>query len=142
VNEHDLEETIWRTTIHGFPTIRVADLGCSIGHNTMIGAKTIIKSFKNKVSSLHGSNPMLKLQIFFNDLPSNYFNIVFNIISDDRSEENLRKGSHIFVGGILGSFYTRLFPTNSLHFFFSMYSLQWFSQVCLCIVGDIQMFYY
>lgn len=47
--EHYLEETIWSITIHGYPTINIADLVSSSGHNALIAAKTIIKSFENKV---------------------------------------------------------------------------------------------
>jgi jasmonate O-methyltransferase len=34
-----------------------------------------------------------------------------------------------YVAGLPGSFYTRLFPCHSVHFFHSSYCLMWLSQV-------------
>ncbi|KAL3564962.1 hypothetical protein D5086_033008 [Populus alba] len=38
-------------------------------------------------------------------------------------------GQHYFITGVPGSFYHRLFPSKSLHFFHSSYSLHWLSKV-------------
>ncbi|KAL3635617.1 hypothetical protein CASFOL_020164 [Castilleja foliolosa] len=89
----------------GFPNrIKIADLGCSSGPNT----------------------------IFLNDLPVNDFNSLFKLVSNFRRLEDGKEGKfqlECFVYGVPGSFYGRLFPTNSLHFAYSSYSLHWLSQV-------------
>ncbi|KAJ3696674.1 hypothetical protein LUZ61_000379 [Rhynchospora tenuis] len=45
-----------------------------------------------------------------------------------RAEKDARSILH-FVAGLPGSFYGRLFPSQSVHFFHSSYSLHWLSQV-------------
>ncbi len=49
--------------------IRVADLGCSIGANTL--------NVANIISSSLSTNGALEIQYFFNDLPTNDFNTLF-----------------------------------------------------------------
>ncbi|CAM6039785.1 unnamed protein product [Sphagnum compactum] len=49
--------------------IRVADLGCSIGANTL--------NVANVISSGLSTNGALEIQYFFNDLPTNDFNTLF-----------------------------------------------------------------
>jgi len=49
--------------------IRVADLGCSCGANVLNVANIISTSFH--------TNGALEIQYFFNDLPTNDFNVLF-----------------------------------------------------------------
>ncbi|KAH0670185.1 hypothetical protein KY290_025604 [Solanum tuberosum] len=110
--------------------IRIADLGCSSGPNTFLTITELIKTIdKERKKKGHKS---LEFLIFLNDLPSNDFNRIFRSLSTFY-EEDLRKYNmgrdELFVAGVAGSFYTRLFPSNSLHFIHSSYSLHWLSQV-------------
>jgi hypothetical protein len=34
-----------------------------------------------------------------------------------------------------GSYYTRIFPSESVHLFHSLFCLQWRSQVCICMLA-------
>ncbi|XP_023741096.1 S-adenosyl-L-methionine:benzoic acid/salicylic acid carboxyl methyltransferase 3 [Lactuca sativa] len=117
-----------------FPkTIVMADLGCSSGPNTLLVAATFIKMI-NEISLKMGHEPP-EIQIHLNDLPGNDFNIVF--LSLPKFLESLRKDvchsnpstPSCYFSGVAGSFYTRLFPSKSLHFVHSSYSLMWLSQV-------------
>ncbi|KAL3506342.1 hypothetical protein ACH5RR_031724 [Cinchona calisaya] len=115
-----------------FPTksICIADLGCSSGPNTFLAVSELIKTVDKIRKNLVHKSP--EYQIFLNDLPSNDFNTIFKSVP--RFQEKLAKQMEsgfgpCFFSGVPGSFYQRLFPTKSLHFVHSSYSLQWLSQV-------------
>ncbi|KAK6791941.1 hypothetical protein RDI58_011022 [Solanum bulbocastanum] len=116
-------------------TICIADLGCSSGPNTLLPVsqliRTIDKERKNK------DYESLKFHVFLNDLPNNDFNTIFRFLptfheslrKQNMGEDGLFDRPNCFVRGVDGSFYTRLFPSNSLHFVHSSYGLHWLSQV-------------
>nr|A4ZDG8.1 RecName: Full=S-adenosyl-L-methionine:benzoic acid/salicylic acid carboxyl methyltransferase 3; Short=PhBSMT3 [Petunia x hybrida]ABF50941.1 S-adenosyl-L-methionine:benzoic acid/salicylic acid carboxyl methyltransferase [Petunia x hybrida] len=114
-----------------FPeTLCIADLGCSLGANTFLVVSQIVKIVE-KERKKHGFKSP-EFYFHFNDLPGNDFNTLFQSLG--AFQEDLRK--HIgesfgpcFFSGVPGSFYTRLFPSKSLHFVYSSYSLMWLSQV-------------
>uniref|UniRef100_A0A1J3JWE4 Salicylate/benzoate carboxyl methyltransferase n=1 Tax=Noccaea caerulescens TaxID=107243 RepID=A0A1J3JWE4_NOCCA len=106
--------------------IKVADLGCSSGQNTLLAMSEIINTI-NVFCQKWNQNPP-EIDCCLNDLPNNDFNTTFKFIHLF-SEKNLTcKGSY-FVSGVPGSFYSRLFPRNSLHFVHSSYGLHWLSKV-------------
>ncbi|XP_057509306.1 loganic acid O-methyltransferase-like isoform X1 [Actinidia eriantha] len=100
-------------------TIRIADLGCSVGPNTFITMQNLIESMERKRHS-QNCTKMTEFHLFFNDHASNDFNTLFN---------SLPLGRHYFAAGVPGSFHGRLFPKSSLHFVHSSYALQWLSKV-------------
>ncbi|CAN4107132.1 unnamed protein product [Withania somnifera] len=118
--------------------ICIADLGCSSGPNTFLSVSQLIQTI-DKQTKKNGHNKLPEFHVFLNDLPSNDFNNVFRSFStfhDDLRKHNMGGEDHefgppsrCFVAGVAGSFYTRLFPSNSLHFVHSSYSLHWLSQV-------------
>ncbi|KAL6861730.1 hypothetical protein ACP4OV_017430 [Aristida adscensionis] len=99
----------------------VGDLGCGSGENTLI--------FLSEVINALGGHPM-ELQFFLNDLPGNDFDHTFrsleqlnkSIAADHDKEETLPP---FFVAALPGSYYTRLFPCQSVHLFHSSYFLHW-----------------
>ncbi|EOA17857.1 hypothetical protein CARUB_v10006262mg [Capsella rubella] len=108
--------------------IKVADLGCCSGENTFLAmseiVNTIIETYQQK-----GQNPP-EIDCCLNDLPDNDFNATFKLVPS--FHEKLMKTdvkAKCFVLGLPGSFYTRPFPSNSLHFVHSSYSLHWLSNV-------------
>lgn len=114
----------------------VADLGCSCGNNTLYIVDVIIKHMIERYESSGYVPP--EFFSFFSDLPSNDFNTLFQLlppIAKGSMEECLATDNHrsYFAAGVPGSFYRRLFPTRSIDFFHSAFSLHWLSQVTIVI---------
>ncbi|KAI0501702.1 hypothetical protein KFK09_016647 [Dendrobium nobile] len=115
----------------------VADLGCSSGPNTFRMLSEVINFVDQHCRQLSQQKP--EIQFFLNDLPSNDFNNLFQI--SKLYEEKIReeKGDDyvpFYVVGLPGSFYGRLFPSKSVHFFHSSYCLMWLSQVPKGLEGE------
>lgn len=101
----------------GFPRLfRIVDLGCSSGSNTLY----VVSHILDKIEDLDMNNSH-DFEVFLNDLPDNDFNNLFKLLP------SLNKKCFLYASP--GSFYNRLFASNSLHFAFSSYSLHWLSQV-------------
>lgn len=108
----------------------IADLGCSSGPNTLLLVSQFIEKVDDVCKTLGYKLP--EIQVFFNDLPGNDFNTVFKSLLklQEKLENCLGPGAEqCYFSGLPGSFYGRLFPSKSLHFFYSSYSLNWLSQV-------------
>ncbi|KAF8104504.1 hypothetical protein N665_0171s0012 [Sinapis alba] len=105
--------------------IKVADLGCASGLNTFLTMSEIVNIINFSCQQWNQKPP--EINCCLNDLPDNDFNTTFKLIPFFEKRVN-RKGS-CFVYGVPGSFYSRLFPRNSLHFVHSSYSLHWLSKV-------------
>jgi hypothetical protein len=132
--------------------IRVADLGCSIGANTL--------TFANIISTRFFANGASEVQYFFNDLPTNDFNTLFQQIpplnlrcggndkyfdvnslplksSFGRSTKEAKRKIDTrtyYAVAVPGSFYERLFPSSSLHLVLSTNSLHWISHVSVLFI--------
>ncbi|GAA0185260.1 methyltransferase [Lithospermum erythrorhizon] len=135
-----LEKAMSELYCNLLPTrISIADLGCSSGPNALLVSSEIIEAIHNTSRRLSHESP--EVQIFLNDLPENDFNNLFSCLS--QFQERLRKGNdgspgfpHCYFTGVPGSFYDRCFPTKSLHFVHSSYSLHWLSQVPRGLEGN------
>ncbi|PIA25648.1 hypothetical protein AQUCO_11000052v1 [Aquilegia coerulea] len=101
-----------------FPSICIADLGCSVGPNTFFAVENIIEGIQHK-SKLQDLSPP-EFQVFFSDHVSNDFNKLFASLPSDKQ---------YLASGVPGSFYNRLFPKASLHFVHSSTSIHWLSKV-------------
>ncbi|CAN1814049.1 Salicylate carboxymethyltransferase [Linum perenne] len=119
------EEAITQLYTSTFPTtISIADLGCSSGPNTLFTVTEIITAVDALSNKL--SRPSPEFQVFLNDLPGNDFNTIFRSLFQKLLNKHR---TPLFINGVPGSFYGRLFLSNSIHFVHSSYSLQWLSQV-------------
>lgn len=98
----------------------VADLGYSVGINTIIAVENIIESMNLKHQSFGPNQEAPEFQVFFNDHVSNDFNTLFKSLPTDKQ---------YFAAGVPGLFQGRLFPKASLHFVHSSYALHWLSKV-------------
>ncbi|KAM9979695.1 hypothetical protein ACTFIZ_005950 [Dictyostelium cf. discoideum] len=98
--------------------IRILDIGCSHGKNSIIVLKPLIEQIRNKW------NPNEKvIEIFHSDLPVNDFSNLFNQVYNLNSYSN--KINNIFTYGIGNSFENQLVPNNSIDFIFSFSTLHW-----------------
>lgn len=113
--------------------LKMADMGCSSGPNTLLPLWEIIETIDSSCSRLNQKSPIL--QVFLNDLQGNDFNTIFrSLIPKFHKKREKEKGSKFgpcYIAAVPGSFYGRLFPPHSLHFIHSSYSLHWLSQVQL-----------
>ncbi|XP_020523964.1 caffeine synthase 1 isoform X2 [Amborella trichopoda] len=114
----------------------IADLGCASGPNTFSVLITIIKTICGRYRE--ASLLLPEFQVYLNDLLGNDFNSVFRALPSFHESIGEKEGvfGSCFVAGVPGSFYGRLFPSNSLHFVHSSYSLHWLSRVPLGLYGE------
>ncbi|EOA19144.1 hypothetical protein CARUB_v10007816mg [Capsella rubella] len=76
----------------------------------------------------NGQNPP-EIDCCLNDLLDNDFNATFKLVPSFHEKLKMDVKAKCFVSGLPGSFYTRLFPSKSLHFVHSSFSLHWLSKV-------------
>ncbi|XP_050378095.1 loganic acid O-methyltransferase-like [Argentina anserina] len=102
-------------------TLRIADLGCSVGPNTFTAVETIIEAVSQKyhTTKWHHSGDLPEYQVYFTDVVSNDFNHLFT---------NLPQPKQYFAAAVPGSFHGRLFPKFSLDIVYSAYALHWLSK--------------
>ncbi|KAL5143736.1 7-methylxanthosine synthase 1 [Glycine soja] len=125
-----LEETIMRLYRDFSPNcMKVANLGCSVGPNALLVISNIIDIVNTACTSLNREPP--KFQFYLNDLFGNGFNTIFKSLPNFYTilvEDKGHKFGPCFVNATPGSFYGRLFPSNSINLFHSSNSLHWLSQ--------------
>ncbi|CAN1236746.1 Salicylate carboxymethyltransferase [Linum grandiflorum] len=109
--------------------LAIADLGCASGPNTFFTVSEFVKSVV-RISRNLGRELPEEFQVFLNDLPGNDFNSIFTSLPKFKKELMVADHeSSMFINGVPGSFYGRLFRAKSLHFVHSSYGLHWLSQV-------------
>ncbi|KAJ4949872.1 hypothetical protein NE237_000021 [Protea cynaroides] len=126
----------------------IADLGCSSGPNTLSVIGEIIDAIDRARLKFMVTSRRTEIQVFLNDLPSNDFNSVFlawpSFFKEKLSKCNGRNDFErspvpppfVSIAGVPGSFYGRLFPTDSLHFIHSSFSLHWLSRVPVTLYDE------
>ncbi|CAH2064435.1 unnamed protein product [Thlaspi arvense] len=112
----------------GFPgCIKVADLGCSSGENTFLAMSEIVNTIIQSYEQKGETQP--EIDCCLNDLPENDFNTTFRLVPSFLKKLKLEGSGKCFLSGVPNSFYSRLFPSKSLHFGFSSLSIHWLSKV-------------
>ncbi|KAI3938472.1 hypothetical protein MKW92_030806 [Papaver armeniacum] len=117
------------TSKPGKTTIGIAELGCSSGPNALSVVSHVLETIYNKNRESGVVTP--EILVFLNDLPGNDFNTIFKDVGSFQDELKTTEGEGFgpcFVAGMPGTFYGRLFPSGTLHFVHSSYSLHWLSQ--------------
>ncbi|KAL6883570.1 hypothetical protein ACP4OV_010984 [Aristida adscensionis] len=131
-------EKLYTSLVSPQSTMVVADLGCSSGPNTLLVISEVMRTIRAAYAreKMDGKRAM-EVQFFMNDLPGNDFNLVFQSLeqslldlgSIEMQEEDEAAIIPCYVAGLPGSFYTMLFPCQSVHLFHSSYSFMWRSKV-------------
>ncbi|KAH6763073.1 S-adenosyl-L-methionine-dependent methyltransferases superfamily protein [Perilla frutescens var. hirtella] len=111
-----LEEEIAAKLDHFNPNFRIADFGCSTGHNSFPAIEIITEAIEKKFETLRP-----EFQVFFNDQVMNDFNTLFHSLP--------QRKRNLYAAGVAGPFHGRLFPKASLDFAYSSCALNWLSQV-------------
>ncbi|XP_037469151.1 anthranilate O-methyltransferase 2-like isoform X3 [Triticum dicoccoides] len=105
-------------------TMVVADLGCSSGPNTLRVVCEVIGAVQFYIRKSEEERRAVEVQFFLNDPPGNDFNIVFRSL-EQLEDLGGKETQPYYVAGLPGSYYRKLFPSRSVHFFHSSYSLMW-----------------
>ncbi|CAF4435454.1 unnamed protein product [Rotaria sp. Silwood2] len=92
----------------------IADFGSSHGRNSIIAMKIFIKYLQEKTKLV--TLPL----VVHNDLPTNDWTKLFQLISEDKSYHGVANGY---------SFYEQCLPANSLSIGFTSSSLHWLSKI-------------
>jgi hypothetical protein len=119
-------------------SVRVADLGCATGYNTLATIDMVVESLRRRYIQECGLEP--EFEAFFSDLPSNDFNSLFRSLPAAMLSDG--KTRRYFAAGVPGSFYGRLFPKRKLHVVVSLSALQWLSKVTLISYRRTHPIYY
>ncbi|XP_059312067.1 benzoate carboxyl methyltransferase-like isoform X2 [Lycium ferocissimum] len=108
---------------------RMADLGCSSGPNALLSISYAIDVIDQICQQYNLKMP--EFQVFLNDLLSNDFNQLFKLLPHFHEKLKEEKGTDYccFISGVPGSYYHRLFPSNSLHFVSCINGVHWLSKV-------------
>jgi anthranilate O-methyltransferase len=109
-------------------TMVVADLGCSSGPNTLSFISEVIGAVRSCTRKSEEERRAVEVQFFLNDLPGNDFNLVFRSL-EQFEDLGGKDTPPFYVAGLPRSYYRKLFPSRSVHFFHSSYSLMWRSKV-------------
>ncbi|KAI4319219.1 hypothetical protein MLD38_032846 [Melastoma candidum] len=101
-------------------SFRVADMGSSVGPNTLRTVQMIIEAVEKKYRVERLSDRLPEFHVFFNDRPTNDFNTLFRSLPSEKK---------YFAAGVPGSFQGRLFPEKFLDFVSCTYALNWLSEI-------------
>ncbi|KAK4423498.1 Loganic acid O-methyltransferase [Sesamum alatum] len=112
---------------HFSSTFRIADFGCSTGHNAFAAMQIITEAIKRKLETDGKVLQIPDFQVFFNDKITNDFNTLFGSLPPERLYH---------VAGVAGSFHGRMLPRASLHFAYSCFSLHWLSEVPKAVLDN------
>ena len=141
MTKHLTEEAITNLYCTTLPkSLAIADLGCSSGPNTLFVVSELIKVVDKLRQKLGHESP--ECQVFLNDLPGNDFNTIFKSLPSFQKKLSYQLGpgaGPCLFSGTPGSFYGRLFPSKTLHFVHSSYSLHWLSQVTYSLNRKLSM---
>ncbi|KAL5671098.1 hypothetical protein ACJX0J_015404, partial [Zea mays] len=109
----------------------VADLGCASGTNALGVVEAIVRGVGEACRGRgpSSSSPPPEFSVLLNDLASNDFNTVFARAPEVAGRLKADAGAVVFLSGVPGSFYGRLFLCRSVHLVCSFNSLHWLSQV-------------
>lgn len=137
-------------------TFNILDCGCSQGKNSITAVSSALSILHDKVlenASASGHKTTLQVQVSHEDLPSNDFNSLMQLLADpartyipqnqlaaSSSDHGAPLGQsplHVFSSCIGRSFYERLVPNASQHLIMAYTCLHWLRRKPLKPVGTL-----
>ncbi|KAL2233351.1 UNVERIFIED_CONTAM: Loganic acid O-methyltransferase [Sesamum indicum] len=112
---------------HLSSTFRIADFGCSTGHNSCAAMQIITEAIRRRFEIEGLISQLPDFYVFFNDKVTNDFNTLFNSLPRERLYG---------AAGVPGSFHGRLLPKATLDFAYSSCSLNWLSEVPKAVLDN------
>ncbi|KAL0408925.1 UNVERIFIED_CONTAM: Loganic acid O-methyltransferase [Sesamum radiatum] len=105
---------------HLSSTFRIADFGCSTGHNSLAAMQIITEAIRRRFETEGLMSQIPDFYVFFSDKVTNDFNTLFKSLPRERLYG---------AAGVPGSFHGRLLPKAMLDFAYSNCSLNWLSEL-------------
>ncbi|KAK4400003.1 Loganic acid O-methyltransferase [Sesamum angolense] len=112
---------------HLSSTFRIADFGCSTGHNSCAAMQIITEAIMRRFEIEGLISQIPDFYVFFNDKVTNDFNTLFDSLPRERLYS---------AAGVPGSFHGRLLPGAALDFAYSSCSLNWLSEVPKAVLDN------
>ncbi|XP_011070672.1 probable S-adenosylmethionine-dependent methyltransferase At5g37990 isoform X2 [Sesamum indicum] len=112
---------------HLSSTFRIADFGCSTGHNSCAAMQIITEAIRRRFEIEGLISQIPNFYVFFNDKVTNDFNTLFNSLPRERLYG---------AAGVPGSFHGRRLPKAILDFAYSSCSLHWLSEVPKAVLDN------
>ncbi|KAK4423502.1 Loganic acid O-methyltransferase [Sesamum alatum] len=112
---------------HFSSTFRVADFGCSTGHNSFAAMQIITEAVRRRFEIEGLVSQIPDFHVFFNDKVTNDFNTLFNSLPSQRL---------YYAAGVPGSFHGRLLPKAALDFAYSSCAFNWLSEVPKAVLDN------
>lgn len=100
--------------------LRVCDFGCSTGLNSCLIFKDALEKLREDIS--------IPVHITHDDLPNNHWNEFFQ----NANEVNYMSLPSIYMSTIGKTFYSQLFPEDTLHLAYTAISIHWLSAPIEC----------
>lgn len=132
-----LEAAISKISLPQKRVVKIADLGCSSGPNSIEHMDLVVSMIKSRFAANSYNEAPPEFQVYFVDLLSNDFNSLFRLITQNRQRQSSRRllsaagAVDYFWTGVPGSFYGRLLPRKHLDVVFSSFSLHWLSMASI-----------
>jgi hypothetical protein len=122
---NDRAMVFWRDALEKIPiggeNIVIADYGCSQGLNSMKPMGIAIEALRRR------SNAKRPVEIYHNDLPTNDFSSLFQVIADE-PDSYMAAHDHVFPTAIGRSYFEPILPPSSVHAGWNSWTIQWMSK--------------
>jgi hypothetical protein len=116
--------TLWQAALSKVPigpeNIIIADYGCSQGRNSLKPMNLAIETLRHRAGS---SRPV---EIYHNDLPTNDFSSLFQVIAE-QTDGYMVRHPLVFPYAIGRSYFEAILPPDSVHAGWNTWTMQWMS---------------
>lgn len=121
-----LSNCLWNalSTYTASDCVSIADLGSSTGLNSCRAFKPALERFRSASAA--------SVVVYHTDLPENHWGILFSTLNT--SSESYGTVPDVYPCAIGRSFYSQLFPNNSIDISFASCAFHWLSRPCPAVI--------